>query len=140
MTDLNYEPPGLREIVKSVTYMPGWLVYLDDDNDRRGFLTLHIVSSIPDSYDHDKKMRVNHSFLVPPTTWNERTWKAWIMERFVDVWRHETGEFLEFNGVKEFAPHHGDHEDPYITWHIGDFDDTRVRAGQTKEDYLNGTT
>jgi hypothetical protein len=128
----------LKQIVKTAKYkMPGWMIYLGDDNDKNGWLTLHIVSHTPDSYRDDNAMvRVNHSFLVPPATYNEQTWKIWIFERYMDVWRHETGELLEFNGVKEFAPHHGDHENPYYTYHVGDLADTRVKAGETKEDYL----
>lgn len=128
----------LERIVKSVNYkMPGWMIYLGGDNEGNDWLTLHIVSFTPDSYqDGNEMVRVNHSFLVPPATYNERTWKAWILERYMDVWRHETGELLEFDGIKEFAPHHGNHENPYITWHIGDREDTRVRSGETKEQYL----
>lgn len=127
----------LERIVKSITYMPGWDVYLAGDNEGNDWLTLHIVSDTPDSYDEqNRRVRVNHSFLVPPATYNERTWKTWIFERYCEVWRHETGEFLKFDGIKEFAPHHGNHENPYITWHIGDYADTRVRAGETKEQYL----
>lgn len=132
MTQQQWEPPGLREIVDSISYMPGWMVYLGKDNEGGGWLTLHIVSSTPDSYDHNKNIRVDHSFLVPMATYNERTWKAWIFERYCDVWRHETGEFLLFDGVREFAPHHANGEDPYITWHAGDYADTRVKAGDDK--------
>lgn len=128
----------LERLVKSVKYkMPGWMIYLGGDNEGNGWLTLHIVSVTPDSYENgDHMVRVNHSFLVPPATYNERTWKIWIFEKYLDVWRHETGELLEFDGVKEFAPHHGDHENPYYTYHIGDYADTRVRSGETKEQYL----
>lgn len=132
MDQEEWEPPGLRDIVAGVTYIPGWTMFLGRDNEGGGWLTLHIISETPDSYDTKKLVRVNHSFLVPMATWNERTWKAWIMERCVDVWRHETGEFLMFDGVREFAPHHGNGEDPYITWHVGDLADTRVRAGDDR--------
>jgi hypothetical protein len=132
MIDREWEPPGLRDLVAGIRFMPGWMVYLGRDNEDGEWLCLHIVSCTPNSYEPDQTIRVNHSFLVPMATWNERTWKAWIMERYVDVWRHETGEFLTFEGVREFAPHHGNGEDPYITWHVGDLADTRVRAGDAK--------
>lgn len=134
------EPPGLRAIVASIDYMPGWSVYLGGDNESGGWLVLHIISQTPNSYDPSADIRVNHSFLVPMATWNERTWKAWILERYVKVWRHETGEFLKFDGVREFAPHHGNGEDPYITWHIGDLQDTRVSAGDCKPLDVSDTT
>ena len=128
----DWEPPGLRDIVKSIDYMPGWMAYLGRDNEGGGWLTFHIVSQTPNSYDPGQPIRVNHSFLVPMATYNERTWKAWIFECYLKVWRHETGEFLTFDGVREFAPHHGNGEDPYITWHVGDLEDTRVSAGEDK--------
>lgn len=131
MPDL-WEPPGLRAIVDSIRYLPGWMIYLGRDNEGDGWLCLHIVSDTPNSYALDEPIRVNHSFLVPMATYNERTWKAWLFDRFLDVWRHETGEFLAFGDVREFAPHHGNGEDPYRTWHVGDLADTRVKAGDTK--------
>jgi hypothetical protein len=127
-----YEPYGLRDLVAGIRYLPGWDVYLGNDNEGGGWLCLHIVSCTPNSYHPDETIRVNHSFLVPMAEYNERTWKAWIFDRYLDVWRHETGEFLSFDGVREFAPHHGNGEDPYRTWHVGDLVDTQVRAGDTR--------
>lgn len=131
--DADWEPPGLREIVESVQYMPGWMIYLGRDNEGGGWLTLHIVSQTPNSYNSSETIRVNHSFLVPMATYNERTWKAWIRDCYSKVWDHEIGEFLQFDGVREFAPHHGNGEDPYRVWHVGDLADTQVRAGETKQ-------
>lgn len=128
-----WEPPGLREIVANITFMPRWAVYLGRGNEEPRALTLHIISCTPDSYHPEKMIRVNHSFLVPMATYNERTWKAWIRECYEKVWRHEIGEFLMFDGVREFAPHHGNGEDPYMVWHVGDFVDTEVRAGDDKQ-------
>jgi hypothetical protein len=127
-----WEPPGLRDLVAGIGYIPGWDVYLDTDNEGGGWLTLHIVSATPDSYQPERTIRVNHSFLVPMATYNDRTWKAWILDRYLDVWRHETGEFLTFDGIREFAPHHGNGEDPYRTWHVGDLVDAQVRAGHSR--------
>lgn len=131
--DKEWEPPGLRDIVLGIRFMPGWHIYLGRDNEGGGWLTLHIISCTPNSYDTSKTIRVNHSFLVPMATYNERTWKAWIRECYEKVWRHEIGEFLMFDGVREFAPHHGNGEDPYMVWHVGDLVDTQVSAGETKE-------
>lgn len=132
--NLEWDPEPLDSIVKGIEYMPGWMIYLGTDNENGEAPVLHIISSTPNSYEHDKPMRVNHSFLVPLATYNERTWKAWIRECYEKVWRHEIGEFLMFDGVREFAPHHGNGENPYIVWHIGDLDDTRVKAGHDKDE------
>lgn len=129
----NWEPPGLREIIESISFMPFWRAYLSFNNEDGRWLTFHIVSYTPDSYDPSKNIAVNHSFLVPMATYNERTWKAWIRECYEKVWRHEIGEFLMFDGVREFAPHHGNGEDPYMVWHVGDLADTQVAAGEDKQ-------
>lgn len=130
----NWEPPGLREIIDGVEYlMPGWSNYLGRDNEGGGWLTFHIVSQTINSYHPSEMISVNHSFLVPMATYNERTWKAWIRDCYEKVWRHEIGEMLLFDGVREFAPHHGNGEDPYRVWHVGDLADTQVVAGETKQ-------
>lgn len=124
---------SLEDVVASAKFlMPGWDVKIGKDLDGTGWDTLIITSWTPDSYDTSKMLGVNHPFLIPPATYADRVWKAWLMERFCDVMRHEVGEMLEFDGVKEFAPHHANGEDPYITWHVGDLADTRVKAGQAK--------
>lgn len=126
-------PSGLKEIVNETKIVwPGWEVFLGRDNEDTGYPVLHIVSDTWDSYDTTKRMRVNHSFLVPMASYNARVWEAWIMERLCDVFRHEAGEILLIDGVRKFAPHHGNGEDPYITWYVGDLADTRVKAGNPK--------
>lgn len=127
-----WEPPGLRELVSRLVYKPGWMIYLGTDNEDDRWLTLHIVSETQDSYDEFKTMRVNHSFLVPMASYNEVNWLAWLFERVRDVEAHEAGEFFKVDGLRVFAPHHGNGEDPYRTWFVGDYADTRVRAGQEK--------
>lgn len=130
---VNQVRADLEPIVRSVTYlMPGWQIWLGNDNEADEIPALHIVSCTPNSYNVQKNIYVNHSFLVPLASYNDRTWKAWVFDCYMKVWRHEVGEMLLFDGIREFAPHHGNGEDPYITWHIGDLEDTQVRAGETK--------
>lgn len=124
----------LGPIVKKTKYiMPGWRIYLGMDNEAGHIPCLHIISWTPNSYNVEEMIGVNHSFLVPLAIYNERTWKAWIRDCIAKVWDHEIGEMLEFDGVKEFAPHHADEEDPYRVWHVGDLADTKVRAGEKKD-------
>ncbi len=127
-----WEPPGLRELVSRITYKPNWMIYLGTDNEEDRWLTLHIVSQSPDSYDDLKTIRVNHSFLVPMATYNEANWLCWIFDRVREVESHEAGEFFMVDELRVFAPHHGNGEDPYRTWFVGDYADTRVKAGQEK--------
>jgi hypothetical protein len=128
----DWEPPGLRELVKRLSYKPRWMIYLGTDNEEDRWLTLHIVSETQDAYDPSRVVRVNHSFLVPMATYNEVTWLAWLFDRIRDVESHEAGEFFKVEGLRVFAPHHGNGEDPYRTWFVGDYADTRVKAGESR--------
>ena len=124
-------PPHLPELVQSITYKRGWSFELVEDigHDGSGGLALSIVSYTDDSYDPAVKIRVRHAFLVPPATYNRDTWAAWIFDRVRDVETHEAGEFFMLDGLREFAPHHGNGEDPYRVWHVSDHAATRVKAG-----------
>lgn len=134
MLSVEWDDAPLRDVVSSTRFLwPGWMQYLASDNEGSGAPTFHIVSCTPNSYKLDETIRVNHSFLVPIATYNARTWRAWIHECYLKVMAHEVGEMLLFNGVREYGPHHGNGEDPYRVWHVGDLEDTRVKAGETKD-------
>jgi len=127
-----YTPPHLEELVNQIRYKPGWSVYLDrrTEPDGSGGLALHIVSDTEDSFDFGKRMRVNHTFLVPPASYARNVWAAWIFDRFRDVETHEAGEFFRIDGVREFAPHHGNGEDPYRVWHVSDWATAAKSSGE----------
>lgn len=133
-----FEPPGLRDLIGSMTYKPGWEMSLGafiEDGEQRGW-AFYVVSDTENSYDPTKRIRVRHEFLVPPASWNRDTWAAWLRDRVAQVEEHELGEFLTFDGVREFAPHHGNGEDPYRVWHVSDYAETRTRAGETTPDAI----
>ena len=119
----DYTPEHLPELVKQVQYKPNWLFYLERhvEDDGSGGLTLNIVSDTANSFDFGSPIRVQHSFLVPPASYNRDVWAAWIFDRVRDVETHEAGEFFRIAGVREFAPHHGNGEDPYRVWHVSDW-------------------
>lgn len=128
-----FEPPGLRDLIATLTYKPGWKFFLalfreDEDEAPRGW-RFHVISDTDDSLRPDKRIRVNHAFPVPPASYNRDTWAAWIVDRIGDVEMHERNEFVQFDGVREFAPHHGNGEDPYRTWHVSDYATAAKRAG-----------
>lgn len=56
---------------------------------------------------------VDHYHPVPPTTYNEKSWRRWVFEQCLRTMNHEIGEALQFNGVRPFVPMHGPGEDPY---------------------------
>lgn len=129
---MTYMPEHLEELVASLTYKPGWLLALkvEHEEDGSGGLHFFVVSDTVNSLDPSKRIRVRHGFLVPPASYNRDTWAAWLFDRIVDVERHEAGEFFRLGGYREFAPHHGNGEDPYRTWHVSDHATARKRAGE----------
>ena len=120
---MTYTPEHLPKLVETIAYWPGWEFYLQDhtNDDGSGGLALHIISDTLNSFNFTKRIRVNHEFLVPSASWNRDVWAAWIFDRLRDVHNHEAGEAFRINGVREFAPHHGNGEDPYRVWHVGDW-------------------
>lgn len=122
-TPLPFEPPRLRGLIKSLSYKPGWEFWLGlfrEDGEARGW-AFYVISDTENSLDPDRRIRVRHEFLVPPASYNRDTWAAWLFDRVRDVETHEAGEFFRINNVREFAPHHGNGEDPYRVWHVSDW-------------------
>lgn len=131
--DIEWDSGVLARVVSNTRFIwPGWMIYLYVDNEGSGAPCLHIVSQTVDSYKTVDIIKVNHSFLVPLATYNERTWLAWVHECYLKVMAHEVGEALLYKGVREYGPHHGNGEDPYRVWHVGDLEDTKVSAGEDK--------
>jgi hypothetical protein len=118
-----YVPVHLPDLIDSIAYNPGWRFYLEntEGEDGSGGLALMIVSDTENSFDFGKRIRVRHEFLVPSASYNRDVWVAWIFDRIRDVESHEAGEFFRVKGVREFAPHHGNGEDPYRVWHVSDW-------------------
>lgn len=126
-----YWPEHLPPLVSAMRLLPGWESYLavERADDGAGGLHLFIVSDTEDSLRPGSRMRVRHGFLVPAASYNRDTWAAWLFERFMDVLRHEGGEFFQIDGERVFAPHHGNGENPYLVWHHGTEEQRAKRAG-----------
>lgn len=127
----DYLSPVLHELVKQVTYKPGWMIYIQHEisDDGSGGWLLCVVSNTTNSLIPTEKIRVRHGFLIPAASYNRDTWANWIFERLREVETHEAGEFFKVNSLREFAPHHGNGENPYIVWHTGDYATALKRAG-----------
>lgn len=127
-----YEPPGLREIINSVAYKPGWNFAMVEhfDPDGSGGLIFRINSWTDDSMKPERQIAVRHNFLIPPASYNKQTWIAWIRNRIADVENHELNEFFKVEGERVFAPHHSNGEDPYLTWFVGDWETAKKVSGQ----------
>ena len=112
-----------------IEYKRDWQIYLEAPDNECPVYKLMIVSRTMDSYDEARDIRVRHEFMVPPADYQKHVWIAWIFDRFLDVERHEAGEFFKFDTLRVFAPHHGNGQDPYRTWFIGSYEETRTKAG-----------
>lgn len=123
-------PEILEELVANAEYRPGWYLKLEDLDRGQGScgLTLCIYSLGYDTYNPDKGQtyRVVHYFPVPPASYNEESWKRWLLQCLIDVETHEACEFLQINGTRPFAPHHGPGWNPYIILHHGSDIDART--------------
>lgn len=123
-------PQTLDDLVAETTYRPGWHLALEElerDPGSSG-LTLCIYTKGFDTYnvDQGETYRVLHQFPVPPATYNEESWKRWILDCLLKVETHECCEFLQIKGTRPFAPHHGPGWDPYIILHHGSDVDART--------------
>jgi hypothetical protein len=118
------DPVVLFDLVAMLEYRPGWRFSLGDEDRGQGSkgLTFTVVTTGLDTYhpERGETYRVAHSFIVPAAAYNEQSWMAWIRDRLIDVETHEACEFLQFNGHRVFAPHHGPGEDPYVIFTHGD--------------------
>lgn len=129
-------PTILAELVTAWRYKPNWRCWLADEErgDDNGGLTLTILSDNPDSYAPkdfpDKRQRVRHMFIVPAATYNVRSWARWLLERVLDVERHEAAEFLRFevDGIttRPWAPLHGPGNDPYFLYTVSHDEEQRT--------------
>ena len=134
MTDkLGFVDPTLIAVVERITYKTAWYfnMHYDVKSDGSGGWTFSVVSCTEDSMKAGSTIRVQHCFLVPPAVYNRNTWVAWVFDRIRDVETHEAGEFFRVSGVREFAPHHSNGEDPYRVWHTGDYATAAKRAGDS---------
>jgi len=117
--------------LKDIVYKRGWRFYLQAPDDGCPVYKLMIVSLTANSYNEDEQVSVRHEFMVPPADYHEAVWLAWIFDRIRNVEAdHEAGEFFRYNGIRVFAPHHGNGQDPYRVWFMGDYAQTQTPAGQ----------
>lgn len=127
-----YLSPVLEELVPVFEYKPNWTSYVEfweePETGAAGW-RLIIVSDTENSLKPDERIRVGHPFLIPPASYNEQAWIAWLRARCADVENHELGEWFKIRGVRVFAPHHSKGEDPYVVWHMSDYTTAAKKQG-----------
>lgn len=114
-------PDILADLISRIKYREDWVFTLQNRDRGQGSkgLTLGILIEAPDTYHPENTIRVIHYMLVPPASYDERSWRRWLFEQILLVERHEAAEFFQIDGERPYAPHHGPGNDPYIIFDHG---------------------
>jgi hypothetical protein len=123
-------PQILADLLDRLTYEPGgrtWRFTLADTDRDQGSKGLTLVINItgPDSYS-TSMISVNHYMLVPPASYNERSWRRWLFDQIGLVELHERMEFFKIDGKPVSPPAHGPGNDPYLMLEYGTDIDRRT--------------
>lgn len=121
-------PEELRLLLAGFKYMPGWefcLGHRDRGHGSKG-LTLVITVTTPDSYHPERDISVAHYMLVPPASYNHRSWKKWLFDQIMLVHQHEAMEFFQVDGYRVFQPLHGPGNDPYLITELSTDEERRT--------------
>lgn len=94
---------------------PGERFQLSRD-DGANYAVLYVFTYQPNTYRPAQMRHTRHEFVVPVATYNQAAWTRWVFDRIASVELHETCESFLVNGVRIYAPHHGNGEDPYAFW------------------------
>lgn len=98
-----------------------------DDIDN--YAVLFIFTYNPNTYRPDEMRHTRHEFVVPVATYRKEAWIRWVFERILAIETHETTECFQVNGVRLYAPHHGNGWDPYTLWYDGHPDEQAKAPG-----------
>ncbi len=96
MTQIAPDPEILKNLVSKLTYKRGWTFWLEQLDRGQGSegLTLIIRVSGPDSYNPETTFNVVHYMIVPAASYNERSWRRWLLDQILLVERHEACEWF----------------------------------------------
>ena len=124
----------LQAALDTITYdrdKPPWgkqfELYRDDESN---YAVLYIFTYMPDSYAPEQMRHTRHEFVVPVATYHQEAWTRWVFDRFASIELHEACESFKVNGLRVYAPHHGNGEDPYAFWPGGTREQKRKHPGE----------
>lgn len=105
----------LEDLVKRLTYKPGWVFELVDCDRGQGCsgTTLQISATVPDSWDPTQTVGFLHLMPVPAAAYNRQSWQRWLIRQIIDVETHEALEFFKVDGEPPFFPSHAPGWHPY---------------------------
>jgi len=124
----------LQEMVGNLRYKPGWRFWLRAGvtsgsagqveglpgvtlTSGSGYGTLLppvflVISAQTEDSGGRGPITVDHTFSVPPEEYPVQ-WHCWLLDRILDVERHETCEFFRIGDERPFYPEHGPGADLY---------------------------
>lgn len=121
-------PEALATMVRGLDLRPSWratLGYVDRGQGSAG-LTLSVYITEPDAYHNENLRSVVHYFPVPPASYDEISWRRWLLDQMALVSLHEDMENFTIDGEKPFAPDHKPGRDPYTVIQRGTWADADV--------------
>jgi hypothetical protein len=92
--------------IDGLGYKPGWRFRRGGPNNRY----LCVYAHTPDSWRPWRMRFTQHQFEIPDGL---DDWPAWVLERLLEIERHEACEFLQVDGRRPFYPNHQDEGSPY---------------------------
>lgn len=114
-------PEELEAAVKELLYLPGWRIWLADEDRGQGCggLTLSIVPNKPDSYHPKQHANTRFTYPVPAAAFNRESWEEWIWARIEETEGHERAEWFRFvtedgKERRPFKPAHPDGWNPGV--------------------------
>lgn len=133
MTQYAPYPEDLEAIVASLRSRPGERYELyhcirDTEDQGRGVaggLTFNVYVTHTNTYHEEEQRTTRFLFPVPPTTWNAQSWKRWVLDRLMDIDRHERMEFTWFGDEHTFEPLHGPGDNPHDWVYMASTDEQR---------------
>lgn len=120
---------ALRDITYDRDEPPGDRFQLVRD-DEANYAVLYVFTYQRNTYPPHRMRHTRHEFVVPVATYNYGTWVRWVFDRIASIELHETCESFQVDGVRIYAPHHGNGEDPYAFWPGGTREQKRKSPGQ----------
>lgn len=135
-------PTELEDLVNQVKFR-GWQFSLQAMDRGQGCsgLTLVITAQVPDSYDPETMIRINHLHIVPAAAYNRVAWRRWLFDKIASIGRHEDMEDFQLvtaDGKVErpYAPSHGPGHNPYMIREVGTVADQHTTAaGRVEGDW-----
>jgi hypothetical protein len=110
----------LEKVLEEIRYTrdeaSGWRRFELVRSDESNYAVLYIFTHNPNTYRPEEIRHTRHEFVVPVATYNESTWVRWVFDRIASIEHHETCESFQYKGIRIYAPHHGNGEDPYAFW------------------------